>query len=115
MTSRAASYHSLVLYTLEVRAPNVPPAQIARAVATVLHYFEDAGVSPMTALLAAQARERWDDEGFPPEGQLSDAQLDAAELWDEVPDLLRAVCYGITAGTPEISFRLVYLEGPPDL
>jgi hypothetical protein len=47
--------------------------------------------------------------------QLSDEQLEAAELWDEVPDLLRAGCYGRTEGTPAINFRLVYLDGDPEL
>ena len=102
-------------YTFEVQAPGATPLQIARAVASVLQFFADAKLSPMTAAIAAQARERWDDEGFPPEGQLSDAQLDAAELWDEVPDLLRAGCYGRTTDTPSINFRLVHLEGEPDL
>jgi len=102
-------------YTFEVQAPGATPSQIARAVASVLQHFADAGMSPYAAAVAAQARERWDDEGFPPEGQLSDEQLAAAELWDEVPDLLRAGCYGKTEGTPSINYRLVYLEGDPDL
>lgn len=102
-------------YTFEVQAPGASPVQIARAVASVLKFFADAGLSPYTAALAAQARERWDDEGFPPEGQLSDEQLDAAELWDEIPDLLRAGCYGRTTDTPSINYRLVNLEGPPEL
>jgi hypothetical protein len=102
-------------YTFEVNAPGASPMQIASAVASVLKFFEDAGISPYLAALAALARERWDDEGFPPEGQLSAAQLDAAELWDEVPDLLRAGCYGRTTDTPSINYRLVHLEGPPEL
>lgn len=89
--------------------------QIARAVAAVMRHFADAGISPWGAAQAAQARSHWDDEGFPPEGQLSDDQLEAAELWDEVPDLLRAGCYGRTEGTPAINFRLVYLDGDPEL
>jgi hypothetical protein len=104
-----------VQYTFEVQAPGASPIQIARAVASVLQFFVDAKISPITAAIAAQARERWDDEGFPAEGQLSEEQLDAAELWDHVPDLLRAGCYGKTEGTPAINYRLVYLEGPPDL
>jgi hypothetical protein len=102
-------------YTFEVQAPGASPVQIASAVASVLRHFADAGISPYAAALAAHARESWDHEGFPPAGQLSDAQLAAAELWDEVPDLLRAGCYGVTTGTPEIIFRLVRLEGPPVL
>ncbi|NKI97521.1 hypothetical protein [Rhizobacter sp. SG703] len=102
-------------YTFEVQAPGASPVRIARAVASVLKFFADAGLSPYAAALAAQARERWDDDGFPDEGQLTDAQLDAAELWDEVPDLLRAGCYGRTTDTPSINFRLVNLDGDPDL
>jgi hypothetical protein len=104
-----------VQYTFEVQAPGASPLQIARAVASVMRHFADAGISPWGAAQAAQARAIWDDQGFPPEGQLSDEQLDAAELWDEVPDLLRAGCYGRTEGTPAISFRLVYLDGDPEL
>lgn len=102
-------------FTFDVQAPGASPLQIARAVASVMQFFADAKLSPMTAAIAAQARERWDDEGFPPEGQLSEEQLDAAELWDHVPDLLRAGCYGTTESTPAINYRLVYLEGDPEL
>jgi hypothetical protein len=104
----------MMQYTFEVQAPGASPLQIARSVASVMRHFADAGFLPWEAAQSAKARALLGAAGFPPEGQLSEAQLEAAELWDEVPDLLRAGCYGRTEGSPAINFRLVHLEAPSD-
>lgn len=66
---------------IEIIVEDAKPEEIARGLAVAMAYFDISGVTPWQAAEGSFVRDGWDDRGFHKEGEPTDAQWKAADVW----------------------------------
>ncbi|TAM36955.1 MAG: hypothetical protein EPN61_15310 [Burkholderiaceae bacterium] len=87
-------------FQLALHIEGATPDDLARGVAAAQAVFDDTGVTPAKAARALFNRDGWDVRGFPEEAQPTEAEMQAAAVWEDAEFAATSACCAGWATVP---------------
>lgn len=76
---------------LRIHIEGATDEEVARGIAAALKHLEVRGFAPAEAAASCVKRDRWSDSGFRRD-EPTDAEMHAADAWDEADRIAAAAC-----------------------
>ncbi|TBR77022.1 MAG: hypothetical protein EPN64_04695 [Burkholderiaceae bacterium] len=87
-------------FRLALNIEGASPEDLARGIAAAQAVFDEARVTPAQAARGLFNRDGWDDRGLPEDTQPTDAEMQAAAIWEDAEFAAAAAC---CAGWPTMT------------
>ena len=79
-------------FQLAIDIEGSSPDDVARGVAAAQAVFAAAGTTPAKAARGLFSRDSWDDQGFPQEAEPTEAEFQAAAVWEDADSAAAKAC-----------------------